>query len=293
MGALSSLVPIGPQTNLVGLIGDPVDHSRSPVMHNAAFRALKMPWVYLAFPVRGDRVGDAVAGLRALGLAGVNVTIPHKESVLPLLDTISPRARTCGAVNTIVLRRGRLRGENTDVLGLERDWGDLDVAPRLAKAVVLGAGGSARAAVVALAKRSRTVLVAARRVEQAEALVGDLRSAVRARLEAVALARLAPAAPEAVDRLAGAGLIVNATPVGMRGEPFLPFAFAAAPPDCFFYDLIYTSRRTPFLEAAAHVGHRGANGEGMLLHQGAAAFELWTGVEPPLDVMRRALRRTL
>lgn len=290
--AASSLVRIAADTKLVGLIGHPVGHSKSPAMHNAAFRALGLPWAYLAFPVPPGRVGDAVRAVPALGLEGLNVTIPHKEAVLPHLDRLSPRARACGAVNTIVHRRGRLSGDNTDVLGLERDWSELGVPKRVSDAIVLGAGGSARAAIVALAGRSRRVLIAARRPERARALAKQLRPSLRrTKLEAIDLAELRPDADRAESRLAEAGLIVNATSAGMKGEPFFPFAYDAAPRDCFFYDLIYTQRRTPFLVPAARRRCPVATGLGMLLHQGAAAFEIWTGVEPPLDVMRRALTR--
>lgn len=260
-------------------------------MHNAAFRALDLPWAYLAFPVPADRVGEAVAAVPALGLVGLNVTIPHKQAVVPHLDRLSRRALACGAVNTIVHRRGVLRGENTDVIGLERDWQELGVPARLRDSIVLGAGGSARAVAVALAARSRRVIVAARRPDRARALVRDLRKTMRTTLEAVDLAELRPDAPEAGGWLGQAGLVVNATSVGMRGGSFFPFDFRATPEACLFYDLIYTAGRTPFLTAAARARRRGSNGLGMLLHQGAAAFEIWTGVEAPLDVMRRALRR--
>lgn len=285
-----SLVPITATTRLVGLIGDPVDHSRSPAMHNAAFRALGLPWAYLAFRVGGDRVAEAVAAVRALGLVGVNVTIPHKAAVIPHLDKLSRRALACGAVNTIVYRRGVLRGDNTDVIGLERDWRDIGLPVRLQDAVVLGAGGSARAVAVALAGRSRRVLVAARRPERARALVRDLRRNVRTKLEAVDLADMRPGAAESDALLSRAGLVVNATSAGMKSSRFFPLAFAATPSSCFFYDLVYTATRTPYLTAAARVGRKGAGGLGMLLHQGAAAFEIWTGMKPPIDVMRRALR---
>jgi len=291
VAAVGPRIPITATTKLVGLIGDPVDHSRSPAMQNAAFRALGLPWAYLAFPVRADRLGEAVGAVRALGLIGLNVTIPHKQAVIPHLDKLSRRALACGAVNTIVHRRGVLRGENTDVLGLERDWKEIGVAERMRDTVVLGAGGAARAVAVALAGRSRRVIVAARRVERAEALVRDLRRRVGTKLVAVDLTALRPDGGEAEPWLGDVGLVVNATSVGMKGEPFFPLAFGATGPSCFFYDLIYTARRTPFLAAAARLRRPVANGLGMLLHQGAAAFEIWTGVEAPLDVMRRALAR--
>lgn len=286
-----SAVPITAATKLVGVIGHPVDHSRSPAMHNAAFRALGLPWAYLAFPVPPDRVAEAVAAVPALGLVGLNVTIPHKQAVIPHLDKVSRRALSCGAVNTIVYRRGILRGENTDVLGLERDWSELGVERRVKSAVVLGSGGSARAVAVALAARSRKVIVAARRPEQAEELVRDLRRTIRTKLEAIDLAELRPDASAPDEWLGDAGLVVNSTPAGMKGESFFPFAFGATPRTCFFYDLVYTARRTPFLASAARMRRPVANGIGMLLHQGAAAFEIWTGVAPPIDVMRRALMR--
>jgi shikimate dehydrogenase len=193
-------------------------------------------------------------------------------------------------VNTIVNRHGVLHGDNTDVPGLSRALDEAGLAPRVKLALVLGAGGSARAAVAALARRSRTVVVAARREAQATGLIDELAPGVRARLEVAPLADLGSPAGAAAKLLARADVVVNTTPVGMHGGDFLPFAFGATGSDCLFYDLVYTERATPFLAAARRARRRGANGLGMLLHQGAIAFELWTGVAPPVDVMRRALR---
>ena len=283
-------VPLAATTRIVAVIGDPIAHSRSPLMHNAAFRALGLDFAYGAFRVRPGDVGAAVAAVRALGLAGLNVTIPHKQAVIPHLDVLSPVARSTGAVNTIVNRDGVLHGDNTDVPGLSLALDEAGLAPRAKLAIVLGAGGSARATVAALARRTRTVVVAARRAEQARALLDELGPGVRARLLAVRLDALADARGSAAQHLAAADVVLNTTPVGMHGEPFLPFAFAATPAGCLFYDLVYTARITPFLAAAHRARRRGVNGLGMLLHQGAVAFELWTGVSPPLEVMRRALR---
>ncbi len=280
---------ITPATRLLGLIGDPVEHSLSPAMQNAALRSLGLPFVYLAFRVERERVPEALGALRALGVAGLNVTVPHKQAVLPLLDRLSPTARACGAVNVIVPRAGRLLGENTDVYGLERDLDEHGAAGRFEKAVVLGAGGAARAAVVALSRRARRVVVAARRPERAAALVAEL-AVRRARVETVPFADLGRRSPVAADVLRSAAVVVNATSAGLRGEPFPSLSAAAAPPDCLFYDLVYTARETPFMALARRSGRRAVNGLGMLLHQGARAFELFTGEPAPVAVMRRALR---
>ena len=160
-------VPLTATTRIVAVIGDPIAHSRSPLMHNAAFRALDLDFAYGAFRVRPGDVGAAVAAVRALGLAGLNVTIPHKQAVIPHLDRLSPVARLTGAVNTIVNRDGVLHGDNTDVPGLSRALDEAGLAPRAKTAIVLGAGGSARAAVVALAKRSRSPVGRVRSVASA------------------------------------------------------------------------------------------------------------------------------
>lgn len=277
-------------TRVVGIIGDPVAHSRSPAMHNAAFRALELPWVYVPFPVFGRSVGAAVRGVRALGMVGINVTVPHKEAVLRHLDELTDRARACRAVNTIINRRGTLVGDNTDAPGLDRDWTEIGVPAKVDLAVVLGAGGAARAAAVALSKRARRIVVAARRSPRARALARDMNRISHVPVTGVPLSELAPSNAAAADHLGGAALVVNATSVGMDGEEFFPLDVASTPRDCRFYDLIYTRKRTPFLALAARSRRPVSNGMGMLLHQGALAFEQWTGREPPLDVMRRALR---
>lgn len=291
MRAVAEGLRVSAETRVVAVIGDPIGHSQSPAMHNAAFRALGLPYVYVAFRVEPRRVSEAVAAVRALDLVGLNVTIPHKEAVGSYLDQLSSVARACGAVNTIVHRRGRLLGENTDVGGLERDLAEQGVGEKLETAVVLGAGGSARAATLALARRSRRVAVAARRPEQAQTLVRALQRSAPARLEPWSLADLAPDKDAAEALLSEAGVVLNATAAGMRGEPFPAIAAAATPRSCLFYDLVYTAERTPFVELARRARRPAVNGLGMLLHQGALAFELWTGTSAPLAVMRRALRR--
>ncbi len=283
-------VPIDGGTRIVGIIGDPVEHSRSPAMHNAAFRSLGIPWAYIPFPVYGRNVGAAVRGIRALGIAGINVTIPHKEAVLRHLDELTETARACRAVNTIINRRGTLVGDNTDAPGLTRDWSEIGLSDRVDLGVVLGAGGAARAAAVALSKRARRIVIAARRSPRARALARDMSRISHVPVTGVQLSELAPDHPASADHLGGAAIVINATSVGMNGEEFFPLDVGATPRDCRFYDLIYTANRTPFLALAAASRRPVFNGLGMLLHQGALAFEEWTGQPAPLDVMRRALR---
>ena len=271
---------------LTGLIGWPVGHSKSPAMHNAAFKAAHLDGFYALLPVHPRRVGEAVLGLRALGFRGANVTVPHKQAVIPWLDELSPEAQAIGAVNTIIVAdEGRLVGANTDAAGFWRDvlaWGV--TADDLAEsgALVLGAGGSARAVVYALASRGVPVHVLARRPEQAHALVASL---------APHLPDSSQLAPHPWSRLPGLAadvrLIVNCTPVGMSPHadvsPWpddIPFH-----PQQLVYDLVYNPAHTRLMAQAQAAGALTRNGLGMLVQQGARAWELWTGQPAPVDVM--------
>ncbi|HET7037971.1 MAG TPA: shikimate dehydrogenase [Thermomicrobiaceae bacterium] len=267
------------RTLRVGLIGYPVEHSLSPVMQQAAFDALGIPARYELWPTLPAELAERVAGLRRPDALGANVTVPHKTQVLALVDEVSPLARRAGAVNTIVNRAGRLYGDNTDVPGF--------LAPLKARghdfaqtdAVILGAGGAARAVAVALAGAGcRGVLVANRTPERGAALAREL----GAPLTAAALdARLA-------GPLARAALLVNATAIGWNGEalPLDPALLDSLPPGSLVYDLTY--RRTPLLRAAEARGLATLDGFAMLVQQGVAAFRLWTGQEPPAELMRAA-----
>jgi shikimate dehydrogenase len=272
-------------TRIVGIIGDPVEHSLSPVMHNAAFRRLGLDWVYVAFHVRPADLSAAVAGIRTLGIAGVNVTVPHKERVIELLDSVSATARRAGAVNTIVNRHGRLCGENTDVVGFLQALRAARFRIRSTRVLVVGAGGVARAVLTALAHGgARAVTIANRTVRRAAALA-ETWDTRKMPVRATGLRALMDA-----ELLAGVGLVVNATAVGLRGEACFPLAYTSSPEQCLFFDLIY-GRRTAFLGAATRAGRPTLDGAGMLLHQGAAAFRMWTGRAAPLAVMRATLRR--
>ncbi len=279
-------------TKLLGLLGWPVHHSFSPAMHNAAAAALGLDMVYVALPVRPESLTEAVQGLAALGFLGVNVTVPHKETVIPLLDKVDPAVQAIGAVNTITIERSEtadpaLIGYNTDWSGFLADVQSYDVAIEGQDSIVLGAGGSARAATYALASSGGRVHVFGRRVEQVKRLVEDLAPhSSKGQLLAHHWSALAD-----VCARTAVSLIVNTTPLGMSPNvnttPWpqtLPF-----PQNAFVYDLVYNPAETAFFRQAKEAGCQATTGLGMLLHQGAQAFKLWTGQEPNRDVMADAI----
>jgi len=281
--------PINGKTQLIGLIGWPVAHSFSPAMHNAAAQALGLNWAYVPLPVKPEEVATAVRALPALGFRGVNVTVPHKQAVMPLLDEIEPGARLIGAVNTIVVgENGRLIGHNTDWSGFLADLHTHDITVANRDCLLLGAGGSARAVAYGLARSGARVHLLARRIEQAEAVLGDLREHLpAAQLTCHPLSDL----HQISQRLAP--LIINCTPLGMTPhEASSPWPDALPiPADATVYDLVYNPRQTRLMQQAAAAGCHTRNGLGMLVHQGAKAFALWTGHEPDTGVMTTALQQ--
>lgn len=276
-------------TRLLGLLGWPVRHSLSPAMHNAAGAALGLNVVYVPLPVPPEQIGAAVRGLAALGFRGANVTIPHKQAVLPHLDVIEPAAQALGAVNTIIIDElpdggRRLTGANTDWSGFLADLTQQQVAVAGRECLVLGAGGSARAVAYALAQAGGRVRVLARRAEQAQQVARDVQTALPAAaldgLPLDGLATLAPAAP----------IIVNTTPLGMTpAVDRSPWpADLPLPPGSFVYDLVYNPAETALLRQARAAGCGAGNGLGMLVHQAAQAFARWTGHSPDIAVMAAA-----
>ena len=266
---------------MAGVIGSPVRHSLSPVLHNAAFRALDLDWAYVAFEVDEGEAGAAMAGVRALRLAGLSVTMPHKEAVAGAVDRLSPTAERLRAVNTVVPLGGELVGESTDGKGfvdaLRLDHG-FDPAGR--RCLVLGAGGAARAVVLALAGAGAADVVVAGRSPERAAEAASLAGPV--------------GRPGRPDEAAEADLVVNATPVGMEGHPPGPGVDPAClGPGQVVADLVYHPPATPLLEAARARGAVVVNGVGMLIHQAGAAFRLWTGEDPPLEAMSAAALRWL
>ncbi|APG25396.1 shikimate dehydrogenase [Syntrophotalea acetylenica] len=276
-------------TRVFGIFGHPVDHSLSPLMHNAAFRALGMDAVYVPFAVAPVRLGEAVAALRALRIAGVNVTIPHKETVLAYLDEVDAAARLIGAVNTVHNRDGYLVGYNTDGTGLIRSLAaDLAFDPAGKRVLLLGAGGASRAALVALAETGAAWIGVANRTRpKAENLVAEFRDHFPGTdfavldLAASALAAVCPSV----------NLLLNGTSIGLKGEVFDALPWQQLNRAAVVCDIVYRSPDTPLVMTARSRGHRATGGLGMLIAQGEAAFRIWTGQEPPAGVMRQALAR--
>lgn len=266
------------------MIGDPVAHSLSPAIHNAAFNAMGLDWVYVALPVPSGAAEQAAAGMRALGLRGLSVTMPHKYDVMAGLDEVTDVARVLQAVNCITNRDGVLIGDNTDgagfLAGIRADF-SFDVESRCC--VVLGAGGAARAVVLALADAGASSVVVVNRTELAAA-------------NAVAIAGSVGRIGTVAD-VPDADLVVNATPVGMAGAgagaldmPVPPGSLRAGQ---VVAELVYHPGRTPLMDAAESAGARTSNGISMLVHQAAIAFEAWTGEHAPVDVMHAAASSAL
>jgi len=274
-------------TTVVGLIGDAVRGSLSPRFHNAAFAALGLDWCYVPFQVARDRLEAALRGLPALGIAGVNVTVPHKEAVLAYLDETTDDARLIGAVNTIRVDGGRLIGHNTDTGGLlDALRYDGGVAVRGQRAVIVGAGGAARAAAFALAEAGAAgVTIINRNWDRAAALADAIRRVFRCAVDAVPLDGRA-----VVAALREATLLVQATTAGAGAQRTLsPIPGEALHPGLFVLDIVYDPEETVLLREARAAGCRTLGGLPMLVYQGARAFEIWTGRAAPLQVMRDAV----
>ncbi len=264
-------------TRLAAVIGEPVRHSLSPVLLNAAFSECGLDWVYCAFEVPRGSAGDAIAAMRSLPLWGLNVTMPHKEAVVAHLDAVSPEAERLGAVNCVVWESSRLVGHSTDGAGLIDTLArDQDFDPEHKRCVVIGAGGAARAAVAALADAGAAeVIVVNRTAERAEGA-----------------ARLASGRGRVgrVDDVTTGDLIVNATPMGMAvdGTPALPFDPELISPHQLLLDMVYDPPVTPIVAAARDRGAPATGGLGMLVHQAARAFSLWTSQAAPIEAMAAA-----
>lgn len=280
------------QTKLLGVIGYPIGHSLSPIMHNAAIAALGVDYAYLPFAIHPRDLERAVDGLFAIGVEGFSVTIPHKQAIMTLLGEVSPIAEAVGAVNTVWRTESGWKGSNTDVegflaplQGMQRDWSQTIV-------VILGNGGAARAAVAGCAQLGCTqIQVVGRNLQKLEDFVRHwLDSPLRVNLQVYSWHQLP-------DLLPHAGLLVNSTPIGMapaiEKSPLSLTEVERLPANLIAYDLIYTPNPTLFLQQASQRGATSIDGLEMLVKQGATALELWLKQPVPIAIMRQALRQKL
>lgn len=268
---------ISGKTRILGLIGYPVEHSLSPSMHNAAFDHLGLDYCYVTFPVRPDLLEDAVKAIRALNLKGVNVTVPHKERVIPFLDVVDEEASFIGAVNTILNDNGVLRGFNTDGRGFMESLKDAGVDIKDRRIIIIGAGGASRAIGFYLCREAIALGITDIEIEKTSRLVNDLK---RLKDNVYIIDR--------ITDLKETDIIINATPLGLKDTDPCPVDISMITGDKVVCDLIY--RDTPLLRAARQKGCKTINGLGMLLYQGVLAFEIWTGQKAPVEIMRAALK---
>ncbi len=274
---------ISGRTRICGVIGDPIEHTMSPVMHNAAFKNMGVDYVYLAFRVRKEELGRAIEGMRALNIRGLNVTIPHKVAVIPFLDELDHLADKIGAVNTIVNDNGVLRGYNTDATGFLRALVERGIEPEGESVVILGAGGASRAISFILAERGSSLVILNRTWNRAKICTDKISEIFQREATAMKLNRENLAAA-----LSKADILVNATSVGMSPNiNETPIASDLLRPNLVVCEIVYKPSKTRVQREAEVAGATVISGLDMLVWQGALAFEKWTGLKAPVELMKQ------
>ena len=276
-------------TSIYGIIGDPVIHSLSPLMHNAAFKAMGLNCIYIPFKVKNTELNAAIEGIRALNIHGLNVTMPHKLTIIPLIDRLDPLAKRIGAVNTVINDEGTLTGYNTDAAGFIKALLDSGIDPQGKKVVVFGAGGVSRAICFALAEKGCVISIVNRTIERARKLANQVSIISPHKVKSFGIFRENQCA--ALDE---ADIVVNATNVGM-GETIGNSVVTAGllSSSMIVFDTIYHPIETQLLRDAKKIGAQIIGGLDMLLWQGTIAFEKWTGLDAPFELMKNELTREL
>ena len=276
---------ISGRTRICGIIGDPIEHTMSPVMHNAAFKNKGVDYVYLPFRVEKEELGKAIEGMRALNMRGLNITIPHKVAVIQFLDELDHLADKIGAVNTIVNDNGVLKGYNTDATGFLQALLERGIEPKGKSVVILGAGGASRAISFILAERGSHLVILNRLLELdwAKELANRISRIFTREVEALELNK------ENLSRVLGkADILINATSVGMSPDiNETPVTSALLRPNLVVYDIVYNPIKTRFQREAEVAGATTISGLDMLVWQGALAFEKWTGLKAPVELMKQ------
>jgi len=280
---------ISGETKLYGIIGNPVAHTMSPPMHNAAFKELQLDCVYVPFLVEESGLTNAIEGIRAMNIKGLNVTMPHKLAVIPLLDILDPLAEKIGAVNTVVNNSGILTGYNTDADGFIKALLDNCIYTRGQRVVVIGAGGVSRAICFALAEHKYEVCIVNRTYKKALGLANEVSHMFNKDVKAYEMNE-----QNLKSILSGADILVNATSIGMDSTiGKTPVASTLLSPELVVFDTIYCPIETKLLKSAKNIGAKVIGGLDMLLWQGAIAFKLWTGLEAPFEIMKKELSKIL
>jgi shikimate dehydrogenase len=264
------------KTEITGIFGYPIEHTLSPLMHNAAFGELGLDICYIPFKVAPEDLPAAVHAIRSLNLKGVNITVPHKEHVIPLLDKVDEEAAFIGAVNTVTNNEGMLTGFNTDGRGFMSSLAEETVSVENREVVLIGTGGAARAISYYVSEKASKLSMFDIDSHKADTLVSAL-GKIRDNVYVL----------DSPDNAGDPDILINATPLGLHDEDPLPVHEDLISSDMVVCDLIY--RKTPLLIKAAEKGAKTVDGSGMLLWQGVLAFELWTGVKPPVETMRHQL----
>jgi shikimate dehydrogenase len=272
------------KTRVYGVIGDPIEHTLSPVMHNAAFEALKLDCAFLAFKVKPAEVGNAIIGMRGLNIQGLNVTMPHKEAVIKHLDEIDPTARFLNATNTIQNKNGKLLGFNTDGVGALKALRANQIEPKDKKILLLGAGGAARAIAYSLSKEVGELVILNRTPKPAEELANLLKQVSNKKITVGVLSS------ETIEtNLADTNVLINATSIGMKpNADQTPIKAEWLRRNLAVMDIVYNPVETKLVKNAKAAKASVVSGVEMLIYQGAASFEIWTSCKAPVEVMRKA-----
>ncbi len=276
-------------TKICGVIGDPIAHTMSPVMHNAVFKEMGMDYVYVAFQVKKEGLAEAIQGMRGLNIRGLNVTIPHKVAIIPLLDRLDHLAELIGAVNTVVNDDGVLTGYNTDAEGFLQALLERGIEPGGKNVVILGAGGASRAISFILAERGSSLVILNRTLDKARECARRIGEVFQKEVKALEFdsENLAKALTEA-------DILVNTTSVGMYPDTDeTPVSSGLLQPGLIVVDIVYNPIKTRLLEEAEAAGARTISGIDMFVWQGALAFEKWTGLKAPVKLMKEEAIKVL
>jgi shikimate dehydrogenase len=282
-------VQISGKTRICGVIGDPIEHSLSPTIQNSAFYYLGLDFVFLAFNVKAEELEAAIQGLKVLGIHGLNVTMPHKMKVISYLGELDPTVKFLGSANTIVNKKGKLFGFNTDGIGAVRALQGNDVDLASSNVLLLGAGGAGRSIALSIAEQARGLVILNRDIEKARRLELDLKMKFSKNIIGKSLSAIS-----IKKYLKESDVLINATNVGMKPNQFQSIVDSSLlTSNLAVMDIVYNPVETKLLTDAKKTGARTINGIDMLIHQGAVSFELWTGQKAPIEVMKQAALKQL